>query len=325
MSIRLGVIGCGDIAHFHIPAFQKVGFYINCIASSPNSKKIEECAEKHNIDNAYKDPKDLINSDDWDALLIISSIESTLSHLIDAEKYNKPIMVEKPVTLDYKKLKDIQYKKNIFVAFNRRFYSTVHEAKNFLKANQSSLIKVSIPERSIGPDNFNKFGSMLPYGVCENSVHVSDIINHIAGVPVWQKINSCNFKDKYSYIYASGKTKYGHDILLDLSFDSPMNFSIDILKNDQRYEMRPIEIGYKYNGMAINDPSEEIPIRRYMPNIDQTVFVNNKYDFLKPGFYEQAKAFYDFCEHYELDSRLANLIDAKNALKVLHQLHQNKY
>ena len=45
--VNLAVIGCGNIAHFHIPAMRDVGFNIVSIAGSLNSKNTLTFARKY--------------------------------------------------------------------------------------------------------------------------------------------------------------------------------------------------------------------------------------------------------------------------------------
>ncbi len=320
--MKLALIGCGNIAELHVPAFKAAGFDVCCVAGSLNSINVDDFAKRHQIDKVYKDPDDLVHSNLWDAILIVSSIDSILGYIKKSSVYNKPILVEKPVSLNYKELDSVLDFDNVYVAYNRRFYSTTSYANDFLKNHKKSLIKITIPESSMGELGFNSFPNLLPSRVYENSVHVIDLVNYIAGKIEWTHVDHLLDKEKYLSVSALGISKEGHNIILNVCFDAPDNFSIDITNGNERIEMRPIEIAYHYKGMRVEEPSDDIPIRRYLPLVKNTVINSSSREELKPGFYEQANDFMDICKGEKITNS-ATLIDAKNALEVVHRLRNN--
>ena len=81
-SKRLAIIGCGNIASFHVPALRAVGMDIVNCASSLNSKTIHQFAEDHNIEQIWSDPKKLAAAHhEWDGMVITSAVEPTLDLL----------------------------------------------------------------------------------------------------------------------------------------------------------------------------------------------------------------------------------------------------
>ncbi len=47
--VKLAVIGCGNIAEFHINSIREVGFSIVSIAANLNSSNVEAFSKKNNI------------------------------------------------------------------------------------------------------------------------------------------------------------------------------------------------------------------------------------------------------------------------------------
>ena len=48
---KIAIIGCGNIASFHVESLNNSGFKVEYAASTKNSKTIKKFAEKHKIIN----------------------------------------------------------------------------------------------------------------------------------------------------------------------------------------------------------------------------------------------------------------------------------
>jgi predicted dehydrogenase len=318
-SINLSVIGCGRIAEFHIPAMKDAGFNIVSIAGSLNSKNVHDFSIKHKIPKFYLNPSDLIeNSSEWEALLILSPVSTMVSYLEEAIIHGKPILVEKPVALNHLSLSGLIDYSNIRVAFNRRFYSGASLAKNFIKSHPNSVIKVTIPESRLDPNHNINFPEKLPLNSYENSVHIYDLINFICGGVKWETTKVIKTKEMYIGFTASGVSSNSEVIHLDSFYNSPENFSINVISGNQRLEMKPLEVTSLYQGMVISEPSEEMPIRVYKPLLKDQI-IDIPINGHKPGFLEQANDFMKFCIKRK-DCIGADIRDAYNALKLVQNV-----
>lgn len=318
-NIRLAVIGCRNIANFHIPAMRDAGFKVSAVAGRLNSKNVDIFAKKHDIDNIYNDPIELINNvSEWDALLILSPVSTIVDYLEIAALFGKPILVEKPVALDHLRLQKLIKYKNIRVAYNRRFYSGVVFAKKFVEENPNCLIKVSIPEQRKDPEHNVDFPNRLPLLSYENSVHIFDLINYLSGNVKWKDVLTMKSVDKYIAAAALGFGANGTTIQLDSYFNASDNFSINIIADNERVEMKPIEVTSLFKGMKVNEPTEEMPIRIYTPMLKNKIIDSAKNGH-KPGFLGQAKDFMNFCIGGKVCAG-ANIRDAYLALKLVHSL-----
>ncbi len=312
---KIGIIGCGNISKFHIPALKKVGFSIVGISGREGSEnKLKKFSKENYIENSkiFLSSIELIHSNIWDALLICCPTESSLEYLTIASKYKKPILAEKPITYKSDELFPLLEFDNIKVAFNRRFYDSVKMAKKFYDENKISLIKVSIPEKNNEIIDIKKF----PISIYENSIHLFDLLNFITDKCNFHYCESLIYQKEYKTIIATGTGKKGCLIQLDICFNSSDNFSIDIISETKRVKLSPIEIARFYDGIEIVDPVG-ISIRRYNPIMQKEVITldANK---LKLGFYEQALDFYMFCRGEK--NKGASIIDAYNNLKSIEQL-----
>ena len=313
--IKIGLIGCGNISKFHIPAFQKAGFAITAISGRDNSnEKLSKFSLENKLTKAkiFSNSFELIKSNIWDALLICCPTENSLEYLKIASDFKKPILVEKPITHNSSALLPLLKYKNIKVSFNRRFYKSVKFAKKFYDTNNISLVKVSIPERNNDKILSGKFPSLI----YENSIHIFDLLKFILGDYKFHYCKSLIENNTYKIIIASGMSVKRSLIQLDICLNSSDNFSIDIISDTKRVELCPIEVAKLYDGIETVEPSKKMPIRRYNPIIQKEVVagIND----LKPGFYEQALDFKMFCKGKL--HKGSSIKDAYNNLKSIEQL-----
>ena len=315
--MKLAILGGGNIAKFHAKAMREAGFEISCAASSPNSSTIKDFCYQNRIAEFFEDPNDLIRSTKWDALLVCVPTSISMNYISLLRSHSRPILFEKPISHKARDISQYFLKDNFVVAYNRRFYSHIDYVKDFLGKNKNALIKVSIPETLASPivDEITK----LPYYVYDNSVHVFDLINYLAGKIDW-KFNDGMQKNRKrnDSIIAYGITSKGYSVCLDMCFDAPMNFSIEIVASNERLILLPLEVMRHFKGMKVKEPSLEIPIRHYWPE-QIHIIVEQALDGHKPGFLLQAKAFHDFAMYQQL-GKLATITDAFEAVDVVENL-----
>ena len=317
---NLAILGCGNIARFHVPAMKSSGFNISAISGRPGTQEyLNKFAKEFSLDNTviFINPIDLLKSNDWDALLISCPTDLMLGYLQLALKKNKPILVEKPVSYQPNDLKKFLKCQNVKVAYNRRFYKTVEYAKNFLLNNKSSIIKVTIPESSNEINDSKHFPKRLPIKSYENSVHMVDLMRHLFGEITWSHHESIKSDNNFKALIGIGKSENGNIVLLDSCFNSSDNFSIQLINESKRLELRPIETAYFFDGMKTVEPTKDIPIRTYTPTLKNKIIETDP-DNIKLGFRAQSEDFKNFCDGKH--SIAATIYDSYKALKLLDEL-----
>ncbi|MDC1382754.1 Gfo/Idh/MocA family oxidoreductase [Candidatus Puniceispirillum sp.] len=315
---RIALIGSGAIAEAHKTAMDTVGLSVVHCASSPRSKTIGHFADRMRIPNIWEDPLKLLHaSDQWDGVIIASSINSTQKLLDIAILQNKPILVEKPVgnsSLQLSKYK-IFPPPSVMVGFNRRHYSTVLKAKEFVK-DQSSCIRASInlPEQ-VFSDNEEPYAPVL-----YNSIHGLDILRFLLGDIELLHVEQHPVDPLFGRV-AIAKSSQGHICSINLNWNSPAKFSLTLESADSRILLEPFETYQHYHGMTISEPTKSYPVRKYSPTEIHAfnVFDNQKND-IKPGFLGQSLEYKRLVEGFQTPSISANLKDAYNALNMAEEL-----
>jgi predicted dehydrogenase len=315
---RLAIIGTTDIAVAHLNAARAVGFDVIHVAGSPHSITAPQFAKAHGIGKVWNDPMALAaDSDSWDAIIIASSTNSMLGLLAAAISTGKPILAEKPIGHTAISLDPLLTgNENVSVGFNRRFYSSVQEAKHFIASGTPCLLHLELPE-SIQVDP--KTGSRDLSRVTTNSTHGLDLINYVTGGLTIESVYSVgNFSDKLGKVMIA-KSERGDLCSVSANWNAPANFSLTIDRGDERFELRPIEIGALYRGMEVVPPTSHTPLRTYKP-IKVAEFVSNDDNStLKPGFLGQCQALLNQIDGKHSDIN-ATLQDAKIALQFAEAL-----
>jgi len=304
---NLAYIGSSPISEFHIPVLRKAGFNISSISSRKDSKNIKKFAQKFNIKNIIPDWKKLHDIvDNFDAIMIAVDIDVTCEILNNLMEINKPILVEKPVSIKSKEIEKIIEKNNdkIFVAYNRRYYNSVEWVKKFIESKSNVSATFFIPERN----QLNFY---------HNSSHIIDLMNYFFKDLKLENTTHFTIDKKLSGLTAIFKTKRGDIINLISNWNAPSNFKIEVIHKDEKMELNPIEKAHFYKGMEIIEPTIEDPIRKYMPKL---IKESENGDEFKPGFYKQAKVFYNFVKCNQLDERMCTLKQAKENIKTIEKL-----
>lgn len=287
---RLALIGSGKIADFHVPACREAGFDVVAVAGSLGSARAVVFAQRFGIPKVWNDPRELAASPEgWDAMLIASSVESTLELLIVAAAANKPILVEKPVSTSSAALAPyVNAWPHVIVAYNRRFYATVHAAREFARAGGPCLVQLELPE-SAPVRHENGTVSVDTRAVLGNSVHGLDVARYVLGdlhVEAVVGRGEGSGRDGSAAILRSSE---GHVVQYVGNWNASSNFALTLDRGRSRYQARPFELGTYYEGMEVVEPTPETPIRRYLPKRTGEVQLSATDLSFKPGFVGQSR------------------------------------
>jgi predicted dehydrogenase len=257
------------------------------------------------------------DKDAWDALIIASSTESMIGLVAVATKTGKPVLAEKPIGYTSSSLDPLlPGTKNVVVGFNRRFYSSVQEAKLFIASGAPCLLHLELPE-SVQVDS--KTGTQDVSRVTTNSTHGLDLINYVTGGLTIESVYSVGSAGDNRGRVLIAKSQRGDLCSVSANWNAPANFSLTIDRGNERFELRPLEIGALYRGMEVVPPTVETPLRTYKP-IKVTSFVpSDDNSTLKPGFLGQSQALLNQIDGKHSDVA-ATLQDAKIALQFAEAL-----
>ena len=97
MPIRLGVTGCGIISRAHVQAALNARDVEVTAVSSRNPSAVAAICEEYGIASQYSDWRELVASDDIDAIVICLPDGLHEQATVEAARYGKHVLVEKPM------------------------------------------------------------------------------------------------------------------------------------------------------------------------------------------------------------------------------------
>ena len=295
-KIALGIIGTGKIAQEYIKIFKKLKVEIKIVCAR-KKKKLNEFCKLNKIKKNTLKIHNLLK-EDLDGIVCCSSPSSSLEVSKKLCKFNGKILFEKPLGINYNqtlKIKNLFKKKNLFVALNRRYISSVLLSKKILKTKKKNTYfsfydqENTLQAKKNGHDKIT-----IKNWMYANSIHMVDLINFYVNSKI-TKIENQNKIFKKHKIYFSTIHYQNGDIVEFKSFwNKPAPWKIDISLNEKFLQLKPIET------LSIIDPKKKIKKMVERDKID----IN-----FKPGFYRQCIDF-----KREIQNKKNNLVNINQYL-----------
>lgn len=322
MSKKVGLIGVGAIAEFHVRALRAAGFEVSGVASRAGSNRVHDFASRLDIAQVYENWQTLLQgSGQLDALLIATYPDGTPEVMNEAMRLDIPILVEKPVAWSSSVLAELASKahERVFVGYNRRFYRPVQRARDEVQSGPPLLARLSMPE-GVDPDvkDSNKF-YLEPF--FENSCHGLDMIRFVFGDLNIDSVKRLKRSDgRLTGLTAILSTERGDVVQIEGNWGSPSNFALSLHRRGRRFEVCPFEQATVYEGMEVTEPTEASPIRRYVPRVIERIDLDAIDLIEKPGFVAQAQLLSDSVDGKPTPPEVATLNDACAAIGLCEQL-----
>jgi predicted dehydrogenase len=241
--------------------------------------------------NTYRLPENVY-------VIIATGTESLMPSLLIALQAGAcKVLIEKPAAVSIEELIEKEeilkpYSKNIFVAYNRRFFASVIEVQRMIQEDgglQTMHFEFTEWAHKIEP-------LIKAYGVKENwffanSTHVVDLAFYLAGRPVdWQafsKAGKLKWHSKTNFVGA-GITEKGVLFSYLSNWESAGRWAIELLTEKRRIYLKPMETISR---------QEKGTVAIFEHIFDDSLDVQ-----FKPGLYRQVFAFIN-----ENDSSLLDL------------------
>jgi len=226
----------------------------------------------------------------------------------------KNILVEKPgglETLEIEKLKIKSAEKNahVFIAYNRRFYSSTIKAQELIALEGGvTSFNFELTEWSHVIENLDKPTTVLSKWFLANSTHVADMAFFLGGAP--QEI-TCYTSGRLSWhpsasnFSGAGVSKGGALFNYGANWNSAGRWSVEVLTSENRYIFRPME------SLMVQKRGS---IKQEVVEIDDDLDTR-----FKPGLYLQVEAFLN--NHIE---RLCSLDEQLSLFPVYEEMASYK-
>lgn len=319
MTARVGLIGVGPISDWHVRALRAAGLEVTAVATRAASMRPSEFAARHAIPSVFARWEDLLAAPHhWDGLLIATHTDGTPAVLEAALTLAVPTLVEKPVGWASARIAGLSARAHprVMVGFNRRFYRPVQFAREEVLTGPPLLAHLCLPEAIDLP---REPAGERPYWepFLANSCHGLDLLRFVFGPLRVEHVQRAHAKSGSVYGLSAILSSVRGDIIqLTGNWGAPANFALSLDRAGRRVELRPFEMATVYEGMDVAEPSNEVPVRRYLPRLKERVMLDEIDGRQKPGFVRQAEAFRALIEGQEPSPIAATLDDATAAIRL---------
>lgn len=287
-KFNIGIIGSGKMAQNYIEIIKSFNHNISVIVSLSKNQNAKKIAKKYRSE-LYHDYKDIKNTkikiDAWIICSKWNNLDKSLRKLIGL---NKPLLVEKSITMSSKNLskffnKNIKNSSKVFFAYNRNYYDYIFQLTNQLRNNNSLRYidaKFYDPYSKIIKAKGNSIKKYLPYYITSHWIVLILKIFNLLDIKIInvekKKIFSSN---KLSSVVLIFKLKFNKEIIFFRMAnmpDEPKNHIIEFYLKRGHIQISPIE---KMSFIKNIEIKKKISQNIYVPNV-KNVKVDNKY---KPG------------------------------------------
>ena len=186
-KVRIGIIGAGVIAPWHIESFVKFPDECEVVAICDISEAaVKKLAEKYGL-SPYADHNQMIQDKKLDAVCICTPAGTHCSIALDALKHSCHIMCEKPMAVELseaRKMVDAAEKaKTVFaIGYTRRFEPPVIKMKKAIEAGEFgaiSSVRMVFAGHAPGGHKEGRGGIIL-----DNGSHCIDMLRFLLGDPI---------------------------------------------------------------------------------------------------------------------------------------------
>lgn len=300
----LSLVGCGYMGAQYVRVLQALGTDF-CVIGRSQASAEKFCSETgiHPITGGLEAFMKTHSTPPREAIVAVSfaSLYSVVKALI---QYGvKRILVEKPGASSYEQIQELSQMADhqgaqVFIAYNRRFYASVIEAKKCIEEDGGvSSFRFEFTEWAHKICLLDKPSVELNHWFLANSTHVIDLAFYLCGSPAVINSFTAGSLDWYSNASSfsgAGLTVSGVPFAYHADWESAGRWSVEILTRKRKLILCPLEeLKVQQRGSLAVESME----------IDNTLDVD-----YKPGLYRQTSAFLNgssapllpLCEHLEL-------------------------
>jgi predicted dehydrogenase len=170
MTVRWGIIGCGDVCERKSgPAFQKASGSQLVAVMRRNRALAEDFARRHGVPRFYDDADALVSDPEVDAVYVATPPGTHLEHALRACRAGKPAYVEKPMARNHRECLEMirafeQARVPLFVAYYRRALEKFRAVRDLVSAGRIGVV-TGVTYRFAAPHHRELAGGAAPWRV----------------------------------------------------------------------------------------------------------------------------------------------------------------
>ncbi len=212
-SIRIGVIGCGDIAATrHIPTIATYpGTYLAALCDS-DIRRAEQLAATYQVPQVTTDYKQLLQNDELDAIVVATPPWVTPHITMDCLRAGKHVLCEKPMAVDVEtamKVRETELEsgKKVQVGFTYRHGPLLETLRRWIcegRLGSPLVYRMGIFDEvwdpSGNPGHYERIYQTMQHGSpsLHDGAHVADFLHYLTDSQV-KNVESYGFKTREEF------------------------------------------------------------------------------------------------------------------------------
>jgi 1,5-anhydro-D-fructose reductase (1,5-anhydro-D-mannitol-forming) len=196
MTIRWGIIGCGDVCEVKSgPAFQKASGSRLVAVMRRHRALAEDYARRHGVPRFYDDADALVGDPEVDAVYIATPPGSHVEHALRACRAGKPAYVEKPMARNHAECSAMirafeQARVPLFVAYYRRALDRFRALRDIVGSERLGIV-TGVTYRYAAPHHAKLDANELPWRLSAEQAggglfldlgcHTLDVLDFVLG------------------------------------------------------------------------------------------------------------------------------------------------
>ncbi len=282
------LVGTGEMAIEYSRVLQALGIKHTVIGRSEKGvSKFKEKTNTHAYSCGLENNIHILKERKFKQAIVAVSLEKLAEVTLTLIKFEiKNILVEKPAGLNYSEVEKIAIeskKRNIqvFVAYNRRFYSSVIATKKIIENDGGvTSFNFEFTEWAHKIEKMEKPTLVLEQWFFVNSTHVIDLAFYLGGFPKEIKCftrGETSWHPKGSIYAGAGISECEALFSYQANWGAPGRWGVEILTKNHRLILRPLEELYIQKLGEVTITKLETSYK------DDTLF--------KPGLFKQVDSF----------------------------------
>jgi predicted dehydrogenase len=245
------LVGAGNMALEYARVLISLNVPFTVVGRSKTSAEKFKKITNHEVitdglDNYLKDSENIPSQ----AIVAVTDDQLALVTIKLITKGVKNILLEKPGGLTFSEIKEVNKKAfkcsaKVYVAYNRRFYSSTSKAKEIIKEEGGvTSFHFEFTEWSHVIKNLNKSNDVKNNWFLLNSTHVIDLAFYLGGKP--KEISSfhlggLDWHPRASVFTGSGISESGALFSYHANWEAPGRWGVEILTKKHRLILKPLE------------------------------------------------------------------------------------
>lgn len=208
--IRIGVIGCGDIAvTAHFPALARCGRVQIAAISTRSQDRLLELRDQYRVPFATTDYRELLASEEMDAVIVATPPWATPQIVIEALESGKDVLCEKPVAMTIEEAERMQETAKrtghrLMAGMTYHHDPVLHKMREWVQSGRIGspvMYRAAVydetwdPEEN--PEHYNRIMKTLQHGSpsIHEGAHVFDWL-HVVNQAEIRSLTSFGFKSR---------------------------------------------------------------------------------------------------------------------------------